>query len=338
MKNEKASILILTLWTLAFLSIFAVLIGFHVRQRIDLLIRLEDRSRLRFVVEAGVKKAIVALKKDLQINGAKYSTYGKISRHNNNELFRHIRIGQEMCNVSYPFYEGNPTTSVTRYGFIDEESKININTANRIVLERLFQHVLSTQKDEARDMADAIIEWREFGKTQLEGFYSSDYYANLQYPYEAKSAVFEIIDELALVKGFNNDLSNRLKPFITIYGDGKININTATKTVLIALGLEGYVADKVLLVRRGYDGIEATVDDYIFRKIFDITSEVKSFIELKEEEMRQIDQLNTSGQIKANSFYYGIQSHAQLEGKNNRLSAVCIYNTKENRIEYWQEK
>jgi len=303
-----------------------------------LLSRLEDRSQLRLIAEAGAKKAIAALRTDLERNDQNYSSYGKYYRHNNPDMFYRVALGEGYTIVSYQYLEEASAPPKVYYGFIDEESKLNMNTASRDELKRLMDHVVTTDSDEAQGLVEAIISWREKGETQLTGFYSDDYYASLQYPYEAKHFFFESLDELSLVKGLTPNVLKKLSPLITIYGDGRVNINTASKEVLRALGLEDVLVDKILMVRQGLDGLEHTVDDHIFYKTFDVASEITNFIELSVGEVKQIDDLNTLGKIKTNSSVFLIQAQGYLEGTAEELGVVCVYNSLENYIEYWREK
>ncbi|MBF0523200.1 MAG: general secretion pathway protein GspK [Candidatus Omnitrophica bacterium] len=329
--------LILTLWVLSFLTIFAVSIGLRVRQRVTLVSRLEDRNQLYYVTQAGIQKAIAALRKDYQRSGQNFSSYSKFYRHNNPEIFSSINLGPGVSEVVYVYPENGPGSYQKRYGVIDEESKINVNTADREELKRVIQKTAITDQNQAAQLTEAILSWRGLGEAQLEGFYSDSYYRNLQYPYEPKHASFEIRDELLLLQGMTPDIFEKLSPFITIYGDGQVNINTASRTVLLALGLDETVADKILFVRRGIDGIDFTSDDYIFEKTYDIASEVKQFTELKEGEAKQIDALNKSGKIKTNSFYYLIHAVGQLRKGKEPLSAFCVFNLRDNKIEYYKE-
>jgi general secretion pathway protein K len=77
----------------------------------------------------------------------------------------------------------------------------------------------------------------------------NDYYQNLADPYQCKNAPFDVLGELMLVKGMTieifegrpGDESKDIKPFsgiqsyLTVYGDGKININEASATVIQSL-------------------------------------------------------------------------------------------------------
>jgi len=337
-KKQSGSILILALWTLTFLSVFAVHIGINIRQRAGLLSRIENRSKLERIAESGIKKAIALLRHDLRQNKRVYTAYGKQYRHHNNDKFKDIEVGEGSFNVRYPFYYGFSMQFDDRYGIVDEDSKININLAQPIVMKRLFEEVLDLGEDEAKRMTEAIIDWRSFGESAPTGFYSDEYYQNLEFPYFPKDAYFEVLDEIKLVEGITEEVYAKIEPFITIYGDGLVNINTATPNVLLALGLDPVVVNKVLTVRRSFDGQEATLDDYIFRRPFDVASEMQNSIQLDPPELKQLDALNAGGMIKTNSFFFKIRSQAQLDLKKGSFEIVCIYNVVENRVEYWREK
>ncbi len=337
-KQRRGSVLILSLWTLSILTVFSVQIGLTIRQRISLISRLEDRSQLRYVVSSGVYRAIAALRLDYQRVGSGYTASAKLYRHNNAGLFQGNDLGRGRNDVSYPFWNSNRKVFEKRFGVEDEEGKININTASMDVIQRLFEDVLSLGQDEARGFAEAIVDWREIGKMQLTGFYSDDYYQRLEFPYEPKNSVFESFDEILFVKGFNASVLKRLLPFITVFGDGRVNINTASKPVLMAIGFSDIVAQKILVVRAGFDGVEATADDHVFSKTYDISSGMKAFVEMKNEEMRQIDRVNKRRLIKTKSFLYRIISQGYFpEGKQVLVSEV-VYDLALNRIEYWSEK
>jgi len=51
----------------------------------------------------------------------------------------------------------------------------------------------------------------------------------------AKNSGLWSVDELKLVNGINKEIFETISPYLTVYGDGKININTATLPVLVSL-------------------------------------------------------------------------------------------------------
>ena len=53
------------------------------------------------------------------------------------------------------------------YGVVDEERKININTTSHQILKRIIQIRTSLEEEMASSLAEAIIDWREYGSKQV---------------------------------------------------------------------------------------------------------------------------------------------------------------------------
>lgn len=338
-RKQKGSVLIFSLWALAFLSVFAVQIGMRIRQRATLVVRLEERSQLRYAAEAGIKKAISALKKDAMRHQTDAGNYSKKYLFNNEDIFKNIGLGNAKTDVFYTAYDGPLGKPQKRHGFVDGASKLNINTASKDELARLIQNALNSNAEDAKALSRAILGWRQLGEGEMEGFYSDDFYASRPDSYSSKDTNFEVLDELLLVKGFNNSIFEKILPDITVYGNGLVNINTTSRKVLSALGLSDSTVDKILLVRRGADQVDATGDDYIFKKAHDIASEMLQFIQLEMDEIKEIDRLNQAKRIStADSSFYFIVAKSNLEGKKQAATATCVYNLTDNKIVYWREK
>src|SRR5208283_2662064 len=155
--------------------------------------------------------------------------------------------------------------------------------ADLSTLEKLFQVVLGLGEIEAQDLAISIIGWRA-SEESIDG----SYYQNLEHPYKEKNGHFESLEEVLLVKGMDENSFNRVKDYITIYGDGKVNINTASKPVLLALGLDDDLVDKILSYRYGEDGILDTADDNIFDTPSNIIPKLSQFVSLSDDEVTQL--------------------------------------------------
>jgi len=131
---------------------------------------------------------------------------------------------------------------------------------------------LGADATSAQELAAALIDWRDADSTTAIPLGSAEdsYYRNEKSPYEAKDAPFEALDEVRLVKGFNANVFEKLKNYITIYGSGKVNINTAGRELLYIVGFSQVTADKILDLRAGKDGFAGTADDIVFTSISDI--------------------------------------------------------------------
>ena len=335
--HRQGSVLIFSLWVLALLTMFAVSIGLSVRQRATLFSRIENRSQLRWIAEAGIKKAIGALKEDWKRNNGRLTAEGKQYLYNNPDRFKSVGIGAGIFNV-FNESKSHALEQQRFYGVVDEERKLNINTASLEELVNLFQRNTPLDVPSSQALAEAIADWRQAGESKFTGYYSDDFYLNLEYPFEPKDAQFEMIDELILIRGMTAALLEQLQPFITIYGQGQVNVNTAPREVFSALGLNDSVIEKILEVRRGPDGEENTFDDYIFYKTYDIVSEMLKFVKLEVDEIKEIDRLNSLAKFTTVSSVYSIQSQAILNEKKQDFVTEAVFDLTENRILYWREK
>jgi general secretion pathway protein K len=334
--DSKASVLIFSLWVLMMLTVFVSAIGLKVRQRIMLASTLEERSRFHHTAEAAVKLAIAFLRQEMVSDPLGATATAKAARYNNPEIFKELKIEDGTASVGHEigFANGQP---VNVYGLVDEERKVNINTADRNVLSKLIGLVSHLSEAEIYLVVESIIDWREIGHSQLLGSSSDAYYEGLPQPYAKKNAPFELVQELMLVQGMDEELYKALEPYITIYGDGLVNVNTAPLTVLMALGLEEPLAQKLIAARAGQDEVEASADDHVFINPYDVTRDLQNLIKLEKEEVVQVDFLNASALIGTSSYYYRINAIGRLGDQRQPLRIDCVYNSRNNIIEYWRE-
>jgi len=123
----------------------------------------------------------------------------------------------EFCSGNYAaYYFVDKVNSEAEDKVIDEGALINLNSASTDILKRL------PGIDE--ELADNI----------------------------ANSGVrpFRSINEVLLVEGMTKETFLLFKDLVTVYGTGRININTASKEVLLALGLDEELAEVIIRFRR----------------------------------------------------------------------------------------
>ncbi len=110
---------------------------------------------------------------------------------------------------------------------------------------------LDIDPDRIDAMVDAVVDWRDGNDAAREA--ESSYYQSLSPPYSARNGPFVSLDELNLVKGFENPaIIELLRDFVTVLPveEGKefntlhININDAEPLVLAAL--DGDMSDSEL--------------------------------------------------------------------------------------------
>jgi len=112
----------------------------------------------------------------------------------------------------------------------DENSKFNLNTivySNGNIDEKAynsFKRLLSNLSID-EDLADYIVDWIDLDTMERIGDSEKG----------AKNAQLYSVDELLLIKGIDRTVYEKLLPYVTVYGDGLININSAEKPVLMSL-------------------------------------------------------------------------------------------------------
>ncbi len=134
----------------------------------------------------------------------------------------------------------------------DHCSRINVNSLldsegrpdarHRRLLERLLeQRQFGIEPELVSRLLDALTDWLD-ADDEVTGFGAeSSYYMSLSGPYRPRNGRLGSVDELLMVKGFTEELlygteaRAGIAPFLTVYGDGRLNINTAPSEVLMAL-------------------------------------------------------------------------------------------------------
>ena len=331
--QNSASVLLLVLWSLMFLSALAIISSSMIRQKMVLAYRLDERDTLQHIADAGALWGIAQLRKEPV---EKESWALKDEWSSNPAAFEKINVGsQGAASISYP-YIGVDGAQGKRFGMIDEARKININIADVEVLSRLFQLAGGLEPLAASDLAFSILDWRDADSelSSPTGGAEDSYYMVGEFPYEAKDGEFEILEEALLVRGMNKELFERLEGYMTVYGDGRVNVNTATPVVLAALGIPQGLVDKIVFARMGVDGVEGSTDDLVFITVDGIVPTLKSALRLSkgEEELLSFIAENYLG---VGASFFTVKSSARFPGKMVTSERVCVFDLS-GKIFYWQ--
>ncbi len=164
------------------------------------------------------------------------------------------------------------------YRLIGEDSKININKAPKEVLARL--------PGMDKSLAEKIT------LSKLRPFY--------------------VKEETLLVEDISEEKFKGFKDFVTVYGEGKVNINTAGHEVLKALGLSDGLISEIDEFLLGPDGKAGTKDDEAFKNASEILTTLKW---LSEEEKTVILNLTNNGTLTAQSNIYSLEVDTEIFGR-----------------------
>jgi general secretion pathway protein K len=327
--NNKGSILITTFWILIILSMLAAGIGFRASLEARLSIYQMDKIEALYLARAGVLKAREVLAKDTNKYDTLYACGISFEEEGDEEEtpedifaaeFNELGTGAFAVYYDMPKEFGELFT--VQYGMMDEERKININISKipdrnvdgfKEILGRLSPKLTS-------EIVNAIVDWQDMDEeVTFPGGAEETYYAELEHPYKCKNGDFTFIEELLLVKGMTEEVFDEIKGYITVYGEGKININTAPREVLNAvLNNEdndfSSLADKVINYRQGEDGASGTEDDLPITTLSDIPGD-----ELSPEESARLSS-------RANYFVFVSNNFRIIaHGKKRKVTKTLTY-------------
>lgn len=333
----------ITLWILVILTILAVSIGHRVSLALRVSRYQQDRLKAYCLARAGTQRAIVELENDKneeeQYDSLSDSWSTGIAPLTNKQFFENIEIQEgsgETFSLKYPYEKDSYSCMV------DEESKININTAPEQLLLTLFKE-LNMEDADAQQLTKDIRIWRGDNEPRLGA--DAAYYINFKKkPFVVPEEIMVILENFYQNKSEENyqrkaqDMFEAIRYLITAYpyeGEAKININTASERVLTILAksvaeptgeqfVDGLIT-KIINFRRGDKGPfkeEGAPSDF------------------KNNELRDDKGQNIFGDM-AGSFltvqsnYFAIGSTGNVGRISRKITA--IYNRRDKKIVYWHE-
>lgn len=306
----------------------------YIQPRLDLAGKLAARAKMYYLARAGVKRAVLEIERDDTGGYDAHRDYWA-----KGDFFKKTELSDGgFFSLGYQVSGGNEDEEAgnTAYGLTDEERKININRVTHEVLKNIFEIIADTTLQDASDIADAIIDWRDENDEPRDNGAEERYYSVLNPPYPCKNGDFEILEELLLVKGMTQEIFDKIKDRITIYSDGAVNINTADKLVLRSLGLDEELVDKIMHFRSGVyvDELEKTVD--IFQNAGNIIELLNSTEDLSNSEIAQLNRVFSFGLLSVRSDNFMGHSVGQLAEEGNFSRATFVFNRNDRTIKYWR--
>ena len=251
-KGQNGFAMVLVLWVVALLMAIIPVFVYSMRSESSAALNMADSSVARGLALAGVEMAVHEIKAD----------FGLVTQGPSGALFLERTGGGLKALPSGRSFELGG--GAVFYTIGDERGKININTAGREVIDAILR-LSGIQTPERDIITDSILDWRDDNhEFHLNGA-EDDYYASLPVPYGAKDGPADFKEELLLVKGVTAAVFHGkerpgasgpadtnftgMKRNITVYGDGRLNLNTASPEALEAFYGKG-VASEIVLRRQ----------------------------------------------------------------------------------------
>ncbi|MDO8720603.1 MAG: type II secretion system protein GspK [Syntrophales bacterium] len=205
---------------------------------------LSDGIRLYYIAKSGFNGGEALLMEDANNFDALTEDWAKMEllSQQSEAYFRQgsflVRIEDETGKI--------PINKMVAAGAQNKPAKnVDLNTDSSVkglLIRLLSLPDFKLDKDRVYEIVDSIQDWLDADDTVTDSGAENSYYRTLGY--SCKNGLLDCMDELLMIKGVSKELyfgtkeTPALKDCLTLYGEGKININTAPRLVLRALSGE----------------------------------------------------------------------------------------------------
>jgi general secretion pathway protein K len=337
--SKDGSALVVVLWVLGILSMFVLAFAFEMHLQSRIVSSWRKRIKADYLARAGIELARMALLEtdDPDINNTDKSIYlskgadqqvrsAALALSDGASAQINRKLGDGLITVSI-----KPENSAMNFNSMiyPKDRQLTYDTWNP------FFKQINVPREKRDKLVDCLIDWVDKNElTHLNGA-ETEYYQTLQPPYEAKNAKFDTIDELMLVKYFNELLPETsqtvyqaLSPFLTTYSKTqKININAASANIIEAFfDMDHMIAEAIVEERLGPDEQPGTEDDEPYTDLNDLLLRIPVLD-------KSISDYITFG----SEGIFGIISSAQI--KDITFSIRCVVSLSKNKLTFlkWEE-
>src|SRR5215475_7749232 len=235
-RNTQGYVLVIVMGLLAALGVMALALGTAARVDLEQTRRFQDETAAELLAKAGIDWTMHYLN-----TVERQGTLWQAPWSSQAGMFREHHLGPGTFDVQY----ADPSGTL-HYGLQDEEARVNLNTASAVFLAAL------PGVDQA--LATAIVEQRQ------------------QEPWRAPEELLH----RGLVSAsvwYGSAGQAGLSVYLTVWGSGKINVNTASPVIMAAVpGLTPVLVEPIVRYRQGDDQQLGTWDERHFRTVAELAT------------------------------------------------------------------
>ena len=193
------------------------------------------------------------------------------------------------------------------------------------------------------ELISSISDWIDEDNDAREaGAETEDYYETLENPYEAKNGALDTVEELNLIKGFHPqhepdpDRPEEAQDYVsiggfadllTVYGDGRVNVNSASPRVLMTLpGMTHLVAQDIIAEREGQYLDDPTDEETSFEDVGDLYSRVPDM------------PANIQDRLTTGATIFRIHAVGEVGGVERKIWCIAQATTTGMRVLRWLEQ
>ncbi|HEV8437047.1 MAG TPA: hypothetical protein VGT40_03040 [Methylomirabilota bacterium] len=242
--EQRGFALLAVTLVLALLGVVVTEFAFSMRLEAAMVRSYKDGILARHLAEAGIQQAIREILNDATVHGL--DEEGQV-------VFYQAPLGGTAVPKRLPTL---PRSHVKlgagefSYRITDEEARLNLNAGLPARLDKLLGS-LGVDKSQRDIITDSVEDWRDPNETHRTNGAESDQYLQLPVPYRSRNANLQDVAELLQIKGVTPELyfgrgdHPGLVDLVTVRSRGTVNMNTAPKLILEAVGLSEAEIDEV---------------------------------------------------------------------------------------------
>ncbi len=235
LKDNSGVALILTILIIGLIVSLTLQFNSSMRSELYAAANLKDGIRLGSIARSGFNYALAILSKDASENDF-------------DSLHETWADSESLSDSSVSMFEGGRfKVRITDHSgkiqinqLVDQDG--NYNEEQKGVLSRLLNsNDFNIDPEEVDDILDSIKDWIDPDDEPTRFGAEKSYYQALERPHSCRNALLESLEEMLLIKGITEDIFYGteeypgISGYLTIHGEGRININTADPVVLGAI-------------------------------------------------------------------------------------------------------
>jgi len=243
-RDRRGVALMLVLWLIVVLGTIAVSVAALVRGEATVSANLRARAAARYAAESGIVAATARLTQLLR---------EATTPRDQALVFR--RLDRLLSDIE----QERVGAMQFQVAVLDLNARLDLNNADEPTLLAFFGQF--APGPEAERLVHALEDWKDADDDALPGGAEAADYERAGSPFRPANRPLQRLDELTRIKWFSDSLIAAIAPYVTVQGDGRVNLNTAPAPVLAAVMGGDKAAARALLQQREHGDVFTALTD-----------------------------------------------------------------------------
>ena len=320
--QEKGAVLVAVLWVLMAMSMLAMSFSASIRIEVDAARNVVSQKQSYYLARSGIEYVIYKI-----IESQPAISRAPGAREENMESLPAVLSGS----ISLKMPNGS-----ARVEIIDETGKMNLNLAPAHLIYNLLIMV-GLSEQHADVITDSIEDWRDADDAHRPNGAESEYYQSLEEPYWTKNSLFDVTEELLLVRGITPEIYFGRKAmtetgeaveyyalqkyFTTFTSINRINVNSAPLPVLAAIPALAYETASEIYTMARQTPISNTSE--IMERIPGLPTDIASYLSTVRS---NIYTLISDAQLTNSDAVSRIRCVVRIDGRSRTGHSVLYWN------------